>query len=95
MNRNSFIRLSDLARVKALVTEARRVGYHVKTVAGFSHHITDHSPEAVTPGAEVFRAVQVRPGVWAISYSLSYWEEPAAVMPATPENFAKTIHAHP
>lgn len=93
--RTSFVRIATPAHVKDLVKEAKRVGYHVKTTPGFSHHITDHSPEAVSPGAEVFRAVQVRPGVWAVSYSLSYWEEPAMVLPATPENFAKHIHNHP
>ncbi len=99
--RNSFIRVADLARVSALVKEAKRVGYEVKMNGGprvsdaFNLSVHDHSPEAVSPGAEVFRAVQVRPRVWAISYSLSYWQEPAPVLPATPENFGKHIHNHP
>lgn len=100
--RSSFVRIATLAHVKDLVADAKRVGYVVKlnggprlTASTFNLNVTDHSPEAVTPGAEVFRAVQVRPGAWAVSYALAYWEEPAPVLPATPENFAKHIHNHP
>lgn len=94
--RKSFMRLTQgKTLVSSLVKEARRVGYKVKANGGFSYHVTDHSPEAVSPGAEVFRAVQVRPGMWAISYALAYFEEPAPVMPATPLNLAATLATHP
>lgn len=99
--RQGFIRIAQRPLVSSLVKEAKRVGYEVvfnggKTVANsFSLEVFDNSPEAVTPRALVFKAVQVRPGLWAVSYSLAYWDEPAPVLPATPLNFAKHINTHP
>ena len=94
--RTSFIRISDKATVTALVKEAKRVGYKVekkmfdaKTV--FSYVVTD--PE--NANAVVFRSTNVRPGLWATSYSLTYWDEPAIVEPRTPTNFQKFITTHP
>lgn len=94
--RKSFMRLAQgKTLVSSLVKEAKRVGYTVKNNGGFSYHVTDHSPEAATPGAEVFRAVNVRPGMWAISYALAYFIEPEPVLPATPANLAKHLANHP
>ena len=97
--RTSFIRVSDKATVTALVKEAKRVGYKVekkmfdaKTV--FSYVVTD--PGDFGLGTDlVFRSTNVRPGLWATSYSLTYWDEPAIVEPRTPTNFQKFITTHP
>ena len=94
--RTSFIRIGDKAGVLALVKEAKRVGYVVekkmfdaKTV--FTYVVTD--PD--NANAMVFRSTNVRPGMWATSYSLKYWDEPANVEPRTPTNFQKYITTHP
>ena len=70
--RATFIRLTNgKKRVTALVKEAKRVKYEVKENGGFSYVVTD--PE--NANALVFRAVNVRPGMWAISYATAYFVE--------------------
>jgi len=74
--RTSFIRIGDKAKVLELVKEAKRVGYDVEIKKlgreAYSYVVTD-------PGIgndEVFHSTNVRPGLWATSYSLKYWQEP-------------------
>lgn len=79
--RASFTRVTnDPKHITALVREAKRVGYTVKTDAGFSHVVTDHTDG--NAGALVFRAVQVRRGLWAVTYATAYWQEPPMPAPA-------------
>lgn len=99
--RASFLRLAARSVVSELVKEAKRVGYQVtfnggKTVStSFSLTVTDHSPEAVTPGAMVFRAVNTGRGAWGITYSTAYWSENLPTGERTPANFAAYITARP
>lgn len=88
--RTSFVRVANAAKVKELAAEAKRVGYKVTRN---EIKVTAQDPE--NGNAEVFHAIQVRPGYWCVSYPLAYWEEPAPVLPATPANFAKHINNHP
>lgn len=93
--RSTFVRIAQFPKVKELVTEAKRVGYPVeeKKMDRTPFSFIARDPE--NNNATVFRAVQVRPGVWAVSYPLAYWEEPEPVLPATPLNLAKHINNHP
>lgn len=91
--RDTFIRLALYDLVKDLVKEARRVKYKVRKDADWWVEARD--PEA--GDALVFKATQVRPGLWAISYAKGYWEEnvPADTDPRTPVGFQQHITASP
>lgn len=74
MKTNMFIKFEKTAAVASLKKEAARVGYVVEGNWPYNVKVTDHSPEAVSPGAEVFSAVQVREGFWQVHYSKHYWQ---------------------
>lgn len=88
--RPSFLRMGDTAKVRELNKEAKRVGYVVTGTSQFSFHCVDPENKHW-----VYRAVQVRPKQWAISYSTEYWVEPQPVLPATPLNLRKHLMNHP
>ena len=88
--RSTFIRIADKKKVNALIKEAKRVGYTVEKSGDFSAKITD--PD--NAGALVLKAVNMG-NCWSISYATAYWGEPEVILPATPTNFAATLHAHP
>lgn len=69
--RSTFTRVGEKRRVTALVKEAKRVGYAVKESGGFSYTVTDPTQA----GALVFKAVNVRPDLWATTYSTAYFVE--------------------
>jgi len=75
--KNTFIQLSQTPGVKALVKEAKRVKYNVVTESGsdtgrgniWRYEVRDE-------GALVFKAMLVRPNIWAITFSKDYFVEP-------------------
>ena len=90
--RKTFVRVADSAKVHQLLAEARRVRYTVERAHGFPlYKVTD--PDHA--GALVFKAVQVNPTLWAITYATDYWQEPAMVSRPTPRDFANHIKTQP
>jgi hypothetical protein len=88
--RPTFTRVCQQDHVKALVKEAKRVGYTIEKNS-YSYKVYDPTKE----GALVFRAVLMGRNVWGITYSRLYWQEPDPIMPATPINFSRHITAKP
>jgi hypothetical protein len=75
---NTFIKLSQTKGVKDLVKEAKRVKYKVKTDSGDDFGKGDIWRYEVTDeGNLVFKAMLVRPNIWAVTFSKDYWQEPA------------------
>jgi hypothetical protein len=75
--KNTFIQLSQTAGVKALVKEAKRVKYNVAVESGDDFGKGDIWRYEVTDeGAMVFKAMLVRPNIWAVTFSKDYWVEP-------------------
>lgn len=73
--RNTFLKLCGTPYVKSLLKEAKRVKYIIDkngvASAGFKVLDPDHS------NSLVFEDIEVRPGLWSVSFSKVYWEEPA------------------
>lgn len=74
--RPTFTRICTPKVISAYVKEAKRVGYTVNSSMmsarnAFSHKVSD--PENAE--ALVFRAVQVRPGVWCATFSTVYFQD--------------------
>ena len=77
-SRPSFVRMLTTSAVKDLVKEAKRVKYAVESTKHedekviFMHKVTDPDYS----NALVFKALLVRPGVWATTFSTAYWQDP-------------------
>lgn len=89
--RTTFIRVCQKPHVTSLVKEAKRVGYTITKRGGYAVQVNDPDNN----GALVFKAVNVRPNVWAVSYALAYWAEEAPAAPLTPIQFGKLINTQP
>lgn len=75
--KNTFIQLCQTKGVKDLVKEAKRVKYNVVTESGSDTGKSDIWRYEVTDeGNLVFKAMLVRPNIWAITFSKDYWQEP-------------------
>ena len=68
---STFTRLGNKARVTSMVKDARRVGYEVTDSGSFAFTVKDPT----NGGALVFKSVNVRPGLWATTYSSAYFAE--------------------
>lgn len=76
--RKTFIKLFQNKALTPYLKEARRVKYKVvKTDLIFT--VTDPDNK----DAVVFKGVQVRPGVWGVTFSTDYWADPD-LLPQTP-----------
>jgi hypothetical protein len=71
--RKSFTRIGKKDIVRALIKEAKRVGYLVEK-DDMSFHVKDDSN-----GHSVVRGIQVNRGIYGITYFTEYWQEPEMV----------------
>jgi len=75
--RSTFTRLAHTPTVKGMVKDAKKVGYAVE-IGRFG---ADGKGEIyfykITDGADlVFKATMVQRGVWGMTFSTSYFQEP-------------------
>jgi hypothetical protein len=71
--KNTFLKLMSPDKVRELVKEAKRVKYTVEGKLSESFlEVTDPDYANVM----VFRGVEVRRGVWSVSFSKLYWQSP-------------------
>jgi hypothetical protein len=69
-DRKTFIKLLGNDYLKSLVKEARRVKYLIKQDS-ISVAVRDDGDNAL-----VFKAIKVRPNMWAATFSKDYWKDP-------------------
>ena len=74
VQRQTFLKVCTTKFIKGLVKEAKRVKYVVNADAGYWYEVLD--PDHAN--TLVFKAVQVKPNVWATTFSKVYWQEPVS-----------------
>jgi hypothetical protein len=72
--RQTFLKVCSTSYIKGLVKEAKRVKYTVNHDAGYWYEVLD--PDHAN--ALVFKAVHIKPNMWATTFSKVYWQEPAS-----------------
>ena len=70
--RGTFIRMCRAEYVKGLVKEAKRVKYTITRDADWWVEVTDPDHD----NSLVFKAVQMQPRIWGVTFSKVYWQEP-------------------
>jgi elongation factor P hydroxylase len=71
--RQTFLKVCSTSFIKSLVKEAKRVKYVVNADAGYWYEVLDPDHNNTL----VFKAVQVKPNVWATTFAKDYWQEPS------------------
>jgi len=75
----TFTRIGDKKRVNEMARKARKAGYVVESTGGMglTSIVLCKVTDPTNGNALVFKAVQIRPSMWATTYSTTYFQEPA------------------